>query len=204
MTASTIANCEDKVTPLEAYAMMQSMVLKIYATYRGLNFLMPKEDFVQEAISHFLEKGYFKKFNSSITNKVYFVYVGMRNFAIDTLRKSSGRRKYFVEVSEVVWNGTSVTSVYDLTGDPKEFSAISYMILEEALSVLDKKNGLPGKYFETDLFGTVWLCDYCVFKMALTGMIRVDISRVFRVTQTTVGNYLKRARQTILKQYFGS
>lgn len=177
----------------DAYEMVKSMSWTIYRSFRGLYYVMSREDFVQEAITHFMEKGYLEKFNSTITNRTYFILVGLRNLAIDLVRRSSRKSNFFVEVSEIVQGEEKEVSIYEITEDVSEFSAISYMILEETVNVLSKANGLKDKIFETDLMGTVWLSEYHVFKMSIVGMCRKDIAEVFGVTEATVGNYMKRA-----------
>lgn len=188
-----------QIIPVEdAYEMIKSMSWTIYSSFRGMYYVMSREDFIQEAITSFLKKNYLQKFNNSITSKSYFVFIGLKNLAIDLLRRSSCRSKYFLEISE---SGETGSSLYEIIEDYNQFSMLSYILLEETLDILSKEMGRKKLVLDTDLFGTVWLCEYHVFKMVVVGMLKKDIARIFGVTETTIGSYIRKSRDKIREWY---
>lgn len=209
-SAALIVSSTQTISIEDAYDMIKSMSWTIYNSFRGMYYVMSREDFVQEAITSFLRRKYLQKFNDAITTKPYYVFVGLKNLAIDLLRKSSARHKYYIEISENtnLRIGEEIeisSSIYELTEDLNEFSAISYLILEETVNILSRENKLKDRTtYDTDLFGIVWLSEYHIFKLALVGMLRKDIAVLFGVTEATVGNYLKRAQDKIRHWYFSN
>lgn len=202
MLAATLPQTSSKPLFNEAFEIIKQLSWTIYKRMPGMYFVTTREDFIQDYGLHFIEKEYLEKYDSSKAHLFYYILIGMTRKAIDMLRPSLRKSKSYVEVSESVQVDSSMVSIYELSSKPDQYDPLSYLVIEEAIDILSRHNGLGEKTFECSIFGEVYLCEYWVFKLILVGSDRKTIAKLMGVSSATIRNYLMRAQETLKESLF--
>lgn len=97
----------------EAYEAIEKVAQHFIRTTSHLSREYSVEDLTQEVYTHFLEKGFFEKFNQNITSFKYFVARAAKNHIIDIVRKGVDD-SYSLDVQLVGKEGNETTTKKDM------------------------------------------------------------------------------------------
>lgn len=164
--------------------------------YRSITRYMEPDDIVSECMAHFLEKGFFEKYNSGITSFKYFLFVGVRHWVINYLTR---KRVKTVSADAAQGGEEEMTIVKILSVEEKD--PLSEMMAAEILSVLDAKERLQPSFVKSR--GTeMRLSERNVMSLFLDGWTKTEISKIWGITSARVGQIVAAGVVKIRESFF--
>lgn len=125
------------ITKEEGYALTEKYVTYYLLHDEKFAYLRTKialEDVIGDMYLHFLEKGFFEKYNSKITTKKYFTAVAVKRRLIDMSRKEKETISLSTPIGE-----EEGTTLEDIIADDKNYmeKAETDLTRDRVLSILD-------------------------------------------------------------------
>lgn len=168
-------------TPLtidEAYQLAEICAMKVLQKYGMKGWILDAEDLRGEYMVYFLEKGFLQKYNPQTTSKMYYIYIGVRNFYISY----SSRKTRVIPQPESYFSGDESIIAY-LGKINNDF--VGQIIVDEYLRGLDDTRRNSG------------YSDKIIFEMHYSGVRRGEIAEHFGISSARVGQIIKKCAQQL-------
>jgi len=164
----------------------------------GIRKQLDEDELLQGAITHFIEKKFLERYNNETTSISYFLWIGVRNYAISYVT-----RKRVKTISENVLASTSEeeVSLIDYAGSYEEDIVHSMTISDLAsqmINLVDSKE--RGK--EVSHKGkTLRLSSRNVLELHMQGFTKTEISRIFGVSVTRISQIVQECTASIREKF---
>lgn len=172
----------------EDVARAQLQIKKSVASFvKGGSILLrfyDREDLEQEVFTHFLEKGFFEKFDESITTYQYFIARAAKNYLIDLTRKRVHLMKSLDEPIEGK-DGAEGDTVADFISS-KISDAYSSVLLKEILQSSIKVDDQISPNYDL-----TW---HQLLTMILDGKDAKDIREVVKISSARISQLMSEVR----------